>query len=589
MKFLTSILLFIAVSLNAQLKMFDTSLSQRIANYNIDCFFDPENKLIKANEILKWKNLSDFYVATIQLHLYLNALKNGNSSLQKNNPRLKKELMNKWGYCKITGIFLEDGTDIKKYLRYIHPDDANLQDSSVVEIDLPYPIEPQGEIVLKIYFEIKIPFLIERCGYYRDFYHISQWFPKVGVFEGGRWICHQYHRYGEFYSDFGVYDVSITAPKNYIIGACGILLEETEIKNGLKRYRFYCEDIHDFAWSADKNFIEVNDKFENVNIRILHQPGHEKIVPRFIDAIKTTLDYFGKSYGKYPYPQVTCIDSPVYAAVMEYPTLFVTGNFDFNGNNPDPEIVSEEDKFPLLLTIHEFGHNWWMGIVANNETEEMWLDESINSYATTKAMEYRYGNEFLLSGDTLKLTVREFEGEPFWNRPYGVILKPAWAFNNSSEFVNMTYFKGELLLLTLENYFGEELWHKVMKTYFQKWRFKHPKTKNFFDVVYDILGHDMEPFITQYMNTTHVLDFYIGNVSQKKAIIKKDGCLCFPVKIELILEDGIKIFKNWDANENSLTIVTENPIKKIFLDPDKIIEFELNKNNNIWIKEKNKQ
>ena len=220
--FLVLSLLFI--SLYSQPKMFENPLSERLANYAINVNFDPDNKLLSASEVVNWKNNSTDYVASLYFHLYLNGLSHENTTLLKNSHDVLAALKDKWGACIVKNITLENGTDITKYIRFIHPDDSNQSDSTVIAVDLPSPVEPNGEITLNIEFEIRIPQLAIRCGYEKDFYHFSQWFPKLGVYENGEWVCHQYHSMGEFYSDYGVYDVSITTPSEYLIGASGIML-----------------------------------------------------------------------------------------------------------------------------------------------------------------------------------------------------------------------------------------------------------------------------------------------------------------------------------------------------------------------------
>lgn len=583
MKFTPILVILLTSILYSQPKMFEEPLSPRIANYTMEVNFDPEAKMLMGSEKLTWKNTSSDYLASMYFHLYLNGLKHAKTTFLANSPDAAKELEGGWGACDIKKITLKDGTDITDYIRFIHPDDSNLADSTVIALDLPNPIKPHGEIALNIEFEVTIPKLAERCGYYGDFFHLSQWFPKVGVYENGEWVCHQYHSMGEFYADYGVYDVTITSPSNYILGSTGILIEKKEI-DGKTTYKFYCEDVHDFAWSADTDLVEILDEFEGTRIRLLHQSGHEGISARLIKAIKVTLDYYGDNYGKYPWPQVTCIDSPIYPAVMEYPTLFVTGNYQTTGGNADPGLVSEKDKFMEMLTIHEFGHNWWQGLVGNNETKEMWLDESLNSYATLKAFEYAYG-DVMLERDSLKdITLRGFERNSYVSFPKGMVTKKAWEFDNGTEFFVMCYPKGMFLFVTLENYYGKELSGKFIKTFYERWRFKHPTTEDLLDVIYEIFGNELEPFITEYLYTSHTLDYAIDKVEDKRAVIKRNGYLTFPVNMSFKLSDGTVENRTWNGGGGTFNIEFNKDIVEVEIDPEYIIEFDLKKENNFWKK-----
>ena len=350
-------------------------------------------------------------------------------------------------------------------------------------------------------------------------------------------------------------------------------------------YRFYCEDIHDFAWSADTDFVEVWDEFEGTKIRLLHQSGHEGISGRIIESIKATLDYYGDYYQKYPWPQITCIDSPIYPAVMEYPTLFVTGNYTIDGVNADPGLVPETDRFLEMLTIHEFGHNWYQGLIGNNETEEMWLDESLNSYATLKAFEQKYGPVMLKREGRKDLTLRRFEIASYQHSPQGMVTKKAWEFDNHTEVFVMCYPKGMLLFTTFENYYGSEKFADALKSFFQEWKFKHPTKTDLMNALYDKLGREFEPFVQQYLYTSHTLDYSIDKQESNKVTIKKDGELIFPVDISIELADGKVEKRHWDGNGQEYAIEVNKEITSVNIDPDYIIEFELDRKNNTWNKE----
>lgn len=563
-----------------QVKMFDKPLSNRIANYTMNVRFDPEGKTVTGELTLNWKNTSNDNITDMQFHLYQNAFRNTNSTLMKKKGGMLKEN----GYCLIKKVSLSSGSDITERLKYIQPDDGNIHDSTVVSLNLPVPVKPGDFIKLNMEFETKFPPITERSGYEGDFFQVCQWFPKAGVYENGRWVCRQYHYCGEFYADFGVYDVTITVPEKYTVGATGINVSEKNLGYGLKQYRFYCEDVHDFAWTADTDFLEHIDRYKHTKIKLLYQPDHKSMVSRFIKAIKNTLEYYGRWFGEYPYPIVTCIDAQHRGAVMEYPTLFLTGNYSYRGGKyylPDP--VDKKDKYTEMLTIHEFGHNWWMGMVANDETNEAWLDEGINTYSTTKVCETACG-DYALEFGNVKRTIREIERSTFIRSPRGIILKPAWEFRDETEWYLMVYKKAEMMLLTFNNYYGEEKWMEVMKTYFQRWKFKHPKTQDFLNVIYEFCGKEWEPFFEQFLYTPHTLDFTVNTVSGNKAVIKNYGQLFFPADIEFSFEDGSKITEKWDGRNSEKTFNFEKNIKRIIIDPENIIDFELDKNNNMWEK-----
>ena len=575
----------------AQPKMFDPPLSHRIADYTIDCRLDPETKILRATETLRWKNTSSDPINELQFHLYQNGFRDEKSSFLIELGEIPKGLVGNWGYCNILRMELPDGTDLTQRLVYIQPDDMNKYDKTVCSVKLPKNIIPGETIKLKIDFETRLPWAVSRSGFEKSFFSVTQWFPKIGVYEDGEWICHQYHSHGEFYSDFGVYDVTITLPQEYVVGATGIRIEEKNIGNGLKRLRHYCEDVHDFAWCADIDFVEYKERYGDTDIRLLCQKDHVDMAQRFLKAISVTFEYYGSRYGVYPYPIITIIESKHRATgEMEYPTLFQTGNFDTNGDIKiyQSEPLPESDKYIEWLTIHEFGHNWWYGMVANNETDHVWVDEGINTYASTKALEFGYGPYILKNHDGITETAREHDRNIYLNRAKdATILQTSWLFRSWDEFFAFNYCKPEMMLLTLNNYFGEELWDQVMKTFFQRWKFKHPKTEDFYDVVYEVTGKNLKHFFDEYMNTTHTLDFSIEKVEENKVTIQKDGWLRFPVTITFHFADGTQTAKEWENIRNRLMFDFEKSkdITRVVIDPDQIIEFELSRDNNVWIRE----
>jgi hypothetical protein len=307
--------------------MFQEPYSPRIANYEISVKLDPETRKIHGSQILTWRNDSDDYINDLQFHLYLNAFKNELSTFM------------------------------------IESSDGNPDDQTVLRIPLDQPVKPREVITINIDFVARLPQVFARTGYKGDFYMVGQWFPKIGVYESageryavkGQWNCHQFHLNSEFFADYGVYEVTITVPENYVVGATGVLINEGQEKEGVKSLTYYCEDVHDFAWTADPDYIVVEDQWRHVNIKFLAHPGRETQVERHIGSAKIALEFFDDWYGSYPYSTLTIVD-PRYRAFgaggMEYPTLITAGSFWMLPNGL---------RLPESVTIHEFGHNYWYG------------------------------------------------------------------------------------------------------------------------------------------------------------------------------------------------------------------------------------
>jgi aminopeptidase N len=213
------------------------------------------------------------------------------------------------------------------------------------------------------------------------FFFVAQWFPKFGVYEPtdmrfvvkGGWNCHQFHANSEFYSNHSVYDVKITVPKEYVVGTGGMLIEEKDIDGGRKTVTTRAEDIVDYAWTAWPGYAVYTDQWEHVKIRLLLPKERIEQVARQFNSIKYALEYLTKNVGPYPWPYMTIVDPPSKgggAGGMEYTTLFTSMSA-----YKIPDFI----HLPEMVTIHEFGHAYFMGILASNEFEEPWLDEGVNS------------------------------------------------------------------------------------------------------------------------------------------------------------------------------------------------------------------
>ena len=269
-----------------------------------------------------------------------------------------------WGWIDITSIRTASGADLKPTLAFIQPDDGNKDDQTVIRATLPEAVPPGGSITLEMAFTSKLPQVFARTGYKDDFYLVGQWFPKLGVYEPagmrgretGGWNCHQFHATSEFYADFGSYAVDITVPGDYVLGATGERKSERANSNGTKTYTFEQADIHDFAWTADPDYVVVKAKFSasqdvtpaeyeriakllgrtidevklsDVDITVLLQPAHRPQAQRHVDAAKAGLKWFGLWYGRYPYKTLTVVDPAPGAGGaggMEYPTFITAGS-----------------------------------------------------------------------------------------------------------------------------------------------------------------------------------------------------------------------------------------------------------------------
>ncbi len=204
-------------------------LSQRVVAYQIDAKYDPAKHTVDATETLTYHNLTGQPLDRFPFHLYLNAFQPKSTWMHEahRDGNFRTSSLDKWkpedyGSNEVTSFEVVGMGDLTKQMKFISPDDGNPDDKTVFEVKLPRPVAPGQDVQFKIKFKATFPEVIARTGYKRTFLLAGQWFPKVGVWWHGAWNCHQFHAMTEFFADFGTYDVKITLPKNYVIGATGV-------------------------------------------------------------------------------------------------------------------------------------------------------------------------------------------------------------------------------------------------------------------------------------------------------------------------------------------------------------------------------
>ena len=599
-------------------------LSPRIANYDIQVRLDTASKKIIARESILWKNPSADTIREMQFHLYLNAFRNNHSTFMKEwgvIPNVfRKSLVEdcEWSWILLEKLQDEHGNDLTKNMHYIHPDDDNEEDQTVLQVILPQPIMPYDTIRLQLDWITRIPKTMVRTGYNKEYYFMAQWFPKLGVYETkgmryatkGQWNCHQYHAKGEYYADFGVYQVDIDVPKDFIVGASGVMLKKEE-KENRSLYSFRAEDVIDFTWTASPHFEIRKTDWKGIELKLLSYPAHLHFAERYFTAIKNALEYFEKYFEKYPYPSLTIVDPPfhgIFSTGMEYPTLITTGSFC---------LLPKGVKTTETLAIHEFIHQYFMQILATHEQEEPWMDEGFTTYYEGRILDYYYGeHESAVDFMGIQFGNKEYnraEFFAFYNPKLAENAQPSWQFKNGG-YGPISYNKTAIWLCTLEGMLGRETLDEIMETYFLRWKFKHPCGRDFIAVVNEVVhknhgdkfGENMDWFFDQVLYGTAVCDYTVANIKNIKlesalgiftdldacvvetkkgetpteykstVVLNRLGEMMLPVEILIQFEDGKSITEFWDGKDrvkefiywgaSKIECAEIDPTRKIYID-----------------------
>jgi hypothetical protein len=626
--------------------------SARNANYSIEARLDPEKHQIEGTLVLEWRNTGSVAVETFPFHLYWNAFRNNLSTSARGEGRRSAtavdgpEALRGFGYTHIRSVSLLSAagqpTELTPTLRHVQPDDGNADDRTVLEVRTPSPVKPGEMARFRVEWTSQIPYGdVGRAGWVHDYHFIVQWFPKIGVLVNDQWNAHQFHPWSEFFSDFGVYDVALTLPQGFVVGATGRLQEKRSNADGTETLRFRQEDVHDFAWTASRRYQERKDRFEApgyppVEIRLLFQPEHAHLAERYVEATRIALHAYGAWGAPYPYPQITVIDPAWNSASggMEYPTLFTGG-----ANVWAPA----ELQSPEGVTIHEAGHQFWYGLVANNEFEEAWLDEGFNSYHDEKSSQLAlgprawgrryFGVESPRRGSrggvpvvAPGIWIGRGEGDVSGLRRTGEtdrMARRSWDYRTSASYGLNSYGKPALSLQTLEALVGDEKMTRILRTYARRFRFGHPTSADFIATVNEVTGKDYRWFFDETWYSSSLCDYAISvenerprkprgyvdatdgapalaprPVEEKQdekagpwesvVTVLRKGEVRMPVEITVEMSDGRVVDETWDGRERWTRFRYSGPAKvqRAVVDPERKLAIDVDPTNNAWRDEK---
>ncbi len=603
--------------------------SPRNANYDIDVTLDPATRTLTGSEVISWRNTGALAAYSIRLHLYWNAFRNTNSTWLKQrklggDDPFGDATAGDFGYTEVATVVVlnDDGTtreDLKPGLRYISPDDRNTDDRSLTASTLITPVQPGESVRLRITWTGRFPRNFDRTGAIGNYFFVSQWFPKLGVFDAGGWTAHQFFANSEFYSDFGNYDVRMTVPTGWMVGATGTEHSRVETDGGRTTHRYVQEDVHDFAWTTSPDFIERKQRFQHdplppVEMRLLLQPEHEGLADRHFAGTAAALRYYGEWFGAYPYGHITIVDPPFQSESggMEYPTIFTAGTRWLS-----PRLSND----PEYVVLHEAGHQFWYGMVANNETEWAWLDEGINEFADSRVQSVALQPNYFVQrffGDFIPWQYRDIPlgraTDTNWMNAYrrlgdrDALSTPTYQLWPASHHAQ-SYHKAALMLHTLERRHTWEVMQRVLSTFFARWQFKHPRPDDFFAVVDEVTGAPHAWFFDQVYRGSDTFDYAIERfesapVSSRGLVESANGLTfqdrttegwyrttvvvrrleagIFPVDVMVTFANGEQARETWDGRARWQRFTFDRPVKAVSaqVDPERVLLLDTNYTNN---------
>jgi hypothetical protein len=581
---------------------------QQEVKYKISVTLNDSLHTLKAFETIVYKNNSPKVLNEIYIHLWPNAYKNNETPFAE---QLIKNHNTEFYYSKEKDRGCIKDLDFKvdeNAVRVIYEPKA----PDICKLVLNYPLNPGDSVIITTPFTVLIPDAsFSRLGHDGQSYYISQWYPKPAVYDKNGWHAFSYLDQGEFYSEYGSFDVSITLPKNYIVASTGLLTDESEKKwldeqvivtankplmksddlafpasdKQNKTISYHQDKIHDFAWFADKRF--------NVRKSKVVLPNSKRTVTTWAmftnedayswlkatDYANDAITYYSKWVGDYAYDECTVVQGNATNGGMEYPMITVIGK------TPSAFMLEE-------VIMHEVGHNWFYGMLGSNERENPWMDEGINTFYELRYIKTKYPDAKLASlaaeitgMNRFNKLIKMLDIQNFPERSLYEIMYLLSARNNLDQPANLSadkytslnynsivYCKNAMSFNYLMNYLGEDKFDSIMQKYFKEWEFKHPSPEDLKKLFLDETGKDLSWFFNDLISTSKKLDYKIKKFRKKRdendnliVVVKNKGMINSPFSVSSVKDgkttnitwfDGFSGKKDLKLNYNTFDKIT---------------------------------
>ena len=586
---------------------------QQEVNFEIQVTLDDQHHVLRGHETFQYINNSPDTLRVLYLHLWPNAYSN-------NETALAKQLFQLYGKQA-----LFDNPELAGWIDSIDFKANNLEvrwnflkhHEDICQVHLNEALKPGDTISISTPFRVKIPRgELSRFGSNGKSYQISQWYPKPAVYDTDGWHPMPYLDQGEFYSEFGTYEVSITLAEDYVVAATGELktIEERQRlerlankpiqfdtfasedrgephgSTKLKTIQYTSKNVHDFAWFADPDFqlekktVILPGSGKAVTICVFYTKQQAQLWKNALPSVSEALLTFSEWIGDYPYPSLTVVQTTLKSGLgMEYPGFAVIGN------------TSDAYSLDEVIT-HEIGHNWFYSALASNERLHPYLDESLTSaytarymlekYPDTKLWEIYIKNEKLAKFFSLDKQHAQEAEEYYWlslareNLEQPINLSATEL--NETNYGLMLYYKGARGLNYLRAYLGDSLFDSAMNEYYRRWKFKHPQPDDFRLVMESYTEKDLRWFFEDFLGTTKRLDYEIERLEDLRLLVSNKGELASPLAISGLDEDSV-YFEKWVEGflgQQWIQLPAGN-YTDIKIDPNHVMPEIFRKNNNI--------
>ena len=553
--------------------------SRDAVRYTMEARLDVERHEVKARAKVRFLNDTRAPLRELYWHLYPNAFKSERTTFmsRRHSGVRGSGALRDSGFIEVEALSIRQHGDRNLWPTATASDGENPEDETDMRIPLPSPLEPGEALDIDVVWRTKLPSLVERSGYSGTFHMVSQWFPKLARVEpDGTWAHFPFHHLAEFYADFGAYDVTISVPKRFEVGATGSLMSNST-EGDHKVVRYEQRDVHDFAFAAFDGFEELQRDASGVRIRCLYPKGFEAVAKRGLEAATFGLGYYGNAYGRYPYATLTIVHPPPgaeEAGGMEYPTLITTG-----GKWSEPPWVG----WARSVTLHELGHQVFYGLVGTNERRWPFLDEGLATFMEVDALDAGWGQASAFGWGTFGISATTALRTAGMDGGHDeVVAKPAPDFVSGRTYATLVYARTALILRTLDGVFGPGDIRRALGRYARRYRYDHPDPSHLLGAVRDTAGAQAARALQSGLFDRGWVDYAVTDLLCRPsgepppaayrcdAIVTRRGSIELPVEIAFLTASGIDARKTWDGRGTQVAIehIGPEPVVAVVVDPE---------------------
>ena len=580
---------------------------QRVV-YQINARLNEPTYTLSGDESVKYINHSPDTLRTVSFHLYLNAFRPGSRWSDADSAEHRRRFNDlkdpNYGFNHVRNVKV-DGTAVEPFWPFG-------RDSTVVRFALPRVLPPGDSMTVTMDWDARPSIPPRRQGRRGRSYDFAQWYPKVVVYDKYGWEEHALYPAGEFYGEFGDFFVKLDVPKDQVVGATGVPVcgdpgwaganqqparavvrgldhhdgvtdvmtdglpgscyaSGTSLSNNMtaapdrKMILWIARDVHNFAMSMSPDYRYEGGEVNRTLVHVLYQPGDEKtwgggIV---VNNTITMLKWMAFIFGPYPWPQMTVVHR-IEGGGTEFPMMEMNGS-------------------PSLgLNLHEGGHTYLMGILANNEWKEGWMDEGFTSFQTTWYEEIQARNDGAERNLESSILVSDLNGQ---SQP---VSTQSEKFRDFFTYNNMIYSRGELFLHELHRMVGDSVMLEILHRYFARWKLRHVDEAAFKVVAEEVSHRDLTTFFAQWLHDVAVTDYAVRGAKRRQTPtgwrttvdLVRLAPGQYPVTVAVFAEhDTAFVAADGVAEREQVEVMTKTKPRRVAIDPE-VVSHDWNMLNN---------